>query len=79
MQLSVGPERPADRAGGYATPWAPIYATPAAPQQDAVMPERKKLPKNYAEAPLMWSEITGWNACLDEVARLNPSAQGEKP
>ncbi|MNN87498.1 hypothetical protein D3C81_2050630 [compost metagenome] len=27
-QLSVGPERPADRAGGYATPWGAIYAHP---------------------------------------------------
>lgn len=25
-QLSVGPERPADRAGGYATPWAAVFA-----------------------------------------------------
>ena len=29
VQLSVGPDRPADRAGGYATPWAPIFDRPA--------------------------------------------------
>lgn len=25
LQISIGPIRPADRAGGYATPWAAMY------------------------------------------------------
>lgn len=28
-QLSIGPNKPADRAGGHSTPWAAIYAHPA--------------------------------------------------
>ncbi|WP_447886757.1 hypothetical protein [Serratia fonticola] len=31
VQISIGPERPADRSGGYATPWGAIYAAPPAP------------------------------------------------
>lgn len=35
-ELSVGPARPADRAGGYATPWCQIYTRPQpAPEQPA--------------------------------------------
>ena len=25
LQMSIGPVRPADRAGGYATPWVAMY------------------------------------------------------
>lgn len=31
IQISIGPERPADRSGGYATPWVAIYARPPKP------------------------------------------------
>lgn len=34
VQLSIGPEQPPNRSGGYATPWQPIYAAPAAPTQE---------------------------------------------
>ncbi|MBX6221386.1 hypothetical protein ISD48_26010 [Pseudomonas aeruginosa] len=29
LQMSIGPDRPADRAGGYATPWVALYIHPA--------------------------------------------------
>lgn len=28
IQMSIGPERPNNRSGGYATPWAAIYSSP---------------------------------------------------
>lgn len=31
VQISIGPERPHERSGGYATPWAAIYSKPPAP------------------------------------------------
>lgn len=31
IEISIGPERPNNRSGGYATPWAVIYAAPPAP------------------------------------------------
>jgi len=31
LQISIGPERPYDRSGEYATPWGAIYARPTAP------------------------------------------------
>lgn len=31
IQISIGPERPHNRSGGYATPWFAIYTTPQAP------------------------------------------------
>jgi hypothetical protein len=40
-----------------------------------VLPERKAVPPDYSSAPLSSEAAMGWNACLDEVARLN----GAKP
>ncbi|KAB1578719.1 hypothetical protein [Serratia marcescens] len=37
IQISIGPERPHDRSGGYATPWSAIYAMPPKP----IVPEAK--------------------------------------
>ncbi|HHL0958876.1 TPA: hypothetical protein ACQVH3_003623 [Serratia marcescens] len=31
IQISIGPERPHDRSGGYATPWSAIYTMPPKP------------------------------------------------
>lgn len=31
VQISIGPERPPNRSGGYATPWGAIYDAPPAP------------------------------------------------
>jgi hypothetical protein len=40
-----------------------------------VMPDRKKKPDGFVTMP---SHYEGWNACLDEVARLNqPASAGE--
>lgn len=51
-------------------------ADPAAPQQGVVMPERHRAKGETPAARVSW--IGGWNAALDEVARLNAdrSAQG---
>lgn len=39
-------------------------------------PERKAVPE-YASQPMMHCGATGWNACLDELARLNGKAVSE--
>ena len=44
-----------------------LYASPVA-QQKVVMPERKKLSELMMAT---YHESRGWNACLDEFARLN--------
>ncbi|MBP1034006.1 hypothetical protein J8631_00365 [Serratia fonticola] len=45
VQISIGPERPADRSGGYATPWGAIYAAPPPPK----VPDFGKLTKEIVE------------------------------
>lgn len=49
-----------------------LYRVPAEqPAQVAVvMPERKHVP-DFTQHPMLYKEYTGWNACLDEIARLN--------
>lgn len=37
------------------------------PQRPVVMPSPRKAPSD----PLKWGFVDGWNACLDELARLN--------
>lgn len=37
IQISIGPERPADRSGGYATPWVAIYARPPKPAVERIV------------------------------------------
>ncbi|WP_271874207.1 hypothetical protein [Pseudomonas aeruginosa] len=41
-----------------------------------VVPERRVLP-NYSDYPLLYCEITGFNDCLDELARLNGKTVGD--
>ncbi|WP_057380209.1 hypothetical protein [Pseudomonas aeruginosa] len=41
-----------------------------------VAPERKAVPE-YASQPMTHCGATGWNACLDELARLNGKAVSE--
>lgn len=41
-----------------------------------VVPERRVLP-NYSDYPLLYCEITGFNDCLDELARLNGKTVSE--
>lgn len=38
IQISIGHERPHDRSGGYATPWAAIYARPPAVVNPEITP-----------------------------------------
>jgi hypothetical protein len=45
VQISIGPERPADRSGEYATPWGAIYAAPPQPR----VPDFGKLTKEIVE------------------------------
>lgn len=37
-----------------------------------VIPQRKHVP-DFTQHPMLNRECTGWNACLDELKRLNPS------
>lgn len=50
------------------TQLARLQAAPA--ERGVVLPERKLQPDGYVCQPLV---NDGWNACLDEFARLNPS------
>lgn len=49
----------------------PIYAEQPAPVA-VVLPERKPLPDLMLAT---YHEAAGWNACLDELTRLNPIKQ----
>lgn len=51
-----------------------MLAAPAAPQHGVVMPAYLQFCTLHTQ-----QYAVGWNACLDEFARLNPSAQGEQP
>lgn len=46
----------------------PLYAEQPAPVA-VVLPERKPIPEVMMAT---WHESKGWNACLDEVKRMNP-------
>ncbi|WP_447873951.1 hypothetical protein [Serratia fonticola] len=79
VQISIGPERPADRASGYATPWGAVYAAPPAP----AVPDEKTFEQIAQETD---DGIGGysirdcvvaahwWNAC--RAAMLQPVSQG---
>lgn len=41
IQISIGPVRPSDRSGGYATPWAAIYTAPNACRAAMLKTDRK--------------------------------------
>lgn len=49
----------------------PLYAEQPAPVA-VVIPERKHVP-DFRQHPMLNKEYTGWNACLDELKRLNPA------
>ncbi len=55
LQMSIGPVHPADRAGGYATPWAAMYD-----------PERVRANVAHATAPLQ-AEIEALRAEVGEL------------
>ena len=48
--------------------WSPPFPVYARPQRPVVLPERMKIgmPPHFSEL-----EVEGWNACLDEIERLN--------
>ncbi|MGY2183339.1 hypothetical protein [Pseudomonas agarici] len=50
----------------------PLYAQQPAPVA-VVLPEREYPFDNYRDTQWHKGYVQGWNACLDEVARLNPS------
>jgi len=76
QQTSIKPHMPAwsiDGAG-YEVEYRLLYTTPQ-PSAGVVMPERKQLPDLwFAE----FHESRGWNACLDEFARLNKGAGSDE-
>lgn len=49
----------------------PLYTHPGAQPAAVALPEQKTT-DNLTYAPESRSFVCGWNACLDEVARLNP-------
>lgn len=54
----------------------PIAAAATPPAPRVVMPERMPMPSH--EGVILNAEVRSWNACLDELARLNPgSGAGE--
>lgn len=63
------PGRGKEWAEAYTVEVRPLYAEQPAPVA-VVLPERKHVP-DFTQHPLLNKEYTGWNACLDEVTRLN--------
>ncbi|MCO7512358.1 hypothetical protein NJH77_24220 [Serratia fonticola] len=85
VQISIGPERPADRSGGYATPWGAIYAAPPAPAVPAVpdaitadnAPAIFEIAAQIERIGLSGAYgayASGWNAC--RAAMLQPVSHG---
>jgi hypothetical protein len=66
--ICSGTKSRTNRHPGPDASWdVPIYAQPATAK--AVLPERK--PKSYSTSVGLIPYHEGWNACLDEVAKLN--------
>lgn len=61
IQISIGPERPHDRSGGYATPWAAIYAAPQ-PLNDAERAELQVRRRADNAEPVAWDYE--WASCI---------------
>ncbi|MHA6195568.1 hypothetical protein ACX3YG_14480 [Pseudomonas wadenswilerensis] len=67
-QLSVGPERPADRAGGYATPWAAVFAGEQVEKLRAELAEMTTFRDNAASHMMrIRSEATALEKERDEL------------
>lgn len=48
IQISMGPDSPHNRSGGYATPWFTIYTSPPAP----VVPDNKAITQHFDDIAL---------------------------
>ncbi|HJH21436.1 MAG TPA: Lar family restriction alleviation protein [Pseudomonas lactis] len=66
-----------DPSKGLPSNGTKLYAEQPAPVAVA-LPERKHVP-DFRQHPMLNKEYTGWNACLDEVARLTATVRIPEP
>lgn len=72
VQISIGPERPPNRSGGYATPWGAIYAAPPAPAVPADVISTLRLALDAME--FMGNALNELDAATpDGIVRVSPA------
>ena len=62
----------ADRYAPAGWTVTPVYAEQAGPVAVVLLPERREIGPSY---PYLSDLDIEWNACIDEVTRLNPGAK----